>query len=119
VAALSFVEKYGNKMAFQQLVPFYELQGFTLGIHRKPLSVVLHQSNSHTFNVYKLWNYNSESILTVAGCLGHGPGTVRCVVHPACAGRHATRGQRGNPILPHARVAQTEELQGMSSVYDK
>jgi hypothetical protein len=36
------------------------------------------------FNVYKLWNYNSESILTVAGCLGHGLGTLRCVVHPAC-----------------------------------
>lgn len=69
--------------------------------------------------MYKLWNYNSESILTVAGCLGDGLGTVRCAVHPACEGRHATRGSRGNPILPHARVAQAEELQGMSSVYDK
>ena len=71
------------------------------------------------FNVYKLWNYSSESILTVAGCLGDGLGTVRCVVHPACKGRHATRGRRRNPILPHARVAQAEELQGMSSVDDK
>jgi hypothetical protein len=49
VAALSVVEKYGHKMAFKELVPFYKLQGFTPGIHRKPLSAVVHQSNRHTF----------------------------------------------------------------------
>jgi len=48
VAAFSVVEKCGNKVVFQQLVPFYKLQGFTAGIHRKLLSSAVHQSNRHT-----------------------------------------------------------------------
>jgi hypothetical protein len=49
VATLFVVEKLGHKMVFKELVPFYKLQGFTPGIHRKPLSSVVHQSNRHTF----------------------------------------------------------------------
>jgi len=49
LADFSVVENCGNKMMFQQLVPFYKLQGFTAGIHRKLLSAAVHQSNRHTF----------------------------------------------------------------------
>ena len=92
MAALSVVGKYGNKMVFSSWSLSTEYRALLLVFIANSFLLWFINQIVVPFKVYKLWNYNSESILTVAGCLGHGLGTVRRVVHPACEGRHATRG---------------------------
>lgn len=52
----------------------------------------------------------------VAGGLGDGASSLRRPLHPTSAGCHASRGSRGNPVLPHATVAQTQGNQSTSTL---
>jgi hypothetical protein len=52
----------------------------------------------------------------VAGGLGDGDSSLRRPLHPTGAGCHASRGSRGNPVLPHATVAQTQGNQSTSTL---